>query len=736
MANGRLARCTISGRQGVALYCNTSSSAASVTIQTNAISTTANSELTVVVGIASTTLGLTETLVTGSAGSYCSMTSPLYACDTCTGVSTFMGAWINPADSDWTEDATNECWVRNLGITPNNRLLNYVGADGTRTLAQNSAWTCQIVCCPGSSECWMVPQTYGGSSIHNPSIYMREFPTVCNCDGYFWGAKVLGMWPQVCCSCTWTHGMDYHSGQRDASWMVINGAHVGWGVSSRAADNANRIMANWCCCCGIGAAGVAPFNRCSGCSSGQVVGGNPCNYQFCECRGSFGGYCCMGGGGHKSWNFYALRNDVWCCCCAAGATSSGSTCMCRTKFSPQETYGACPRCLEAGKMRSPAMIMFRMCCNSGSGDIFQMGVTTCLGTANNGCGCMCYYCTCCKCLNSSATYSSIWCQNMSCWCHPCLSGWMNGPCSNGWMSPYGWSFGMTQCMIGIWTGFNATGSTLPGCDAHHRYFITSSDVHYMGVCCYGYSNCYFYQSMYSRINEAPSARNEFPIKYMEYNPHVTSCDGTTEGCIYFLIRSNNTKQCGIFSVDAQAWRQQQGPFCGCTGNADFCCNQICMICECFSPGYNDHWVKVADWPTTMVDAAYETDPRNQGEKMYCFSCLFRTDYCSWNINIWNKCNGNWDAFQSTDLIKWEKIGNPWSKTVSETLTQTVTSDYACITQTCNCFMSNIDCSGLIDYKISANQYERTGVVLSSDDILMINNNSDTIINAQVWGYEG
>ena len=51
-------------------------------------------------------------------------------------------------------------------------------------------------------------------------------------------------------------------------------------------------------------------------------------------------------------------------------------------------------------------------------------------------------------------------------------------------------------------------------------------------------------------------------------------------------------------------------------------------------------------------------------------------------------------------------------------------------------MANMDCSGLIDYCISANQYERNGIVLSNGDRVMINNNSDEKLNAQIWGYEG
>ena len=43
---------------------------------------------------------------------------------------------------------------------------------------------------------------------------------------------------------------------------------------------------------------------------------------------------------------------------------------------------------------------------------------------------------------------------------------------------------------------------------------------------------------------------------------------------------------------------------------------------------------------------------------------------------------------------------------------------------------------MIDYKLSANQYERTGVVLSDGDRVFVNNDADTCLSFQIWGYEG
>lgn len=81
MPNGRLAKCVIPNRTAAEVYHNTSGNAASVSLFANTISTTTNSEVTVVVGIASTTLQAETTLVTQSAGFFCSMTSFNYTYD-------------------------------------------------------------------------------------------------------------------------------------------------------------------------------------------------------------------------------------------------------------------------------------------------------------------------------------------------------------------------------------------------------------------------------------------------------------------------------------------------------------------------------------------------------------------------------------------------------------------------------------------------------------------------------
>ena len=106
------------------------------------------------------------------------------------------------------------------------------------------------------------------------------------------------------------------------------------------------------------------------------------------------------------------------------------------------------------------------------------------------------------------------------------------------------------------------------------------------------------------------------------------------------------------------------------------------------------------------------------------------------MGVYNHETKKWDGFTSKNLYLWEASGDPLVQTVSNTLTRTITDDYQCIVDKCNCFYSNMDCSGLIDLRVKTNQYERTGLVLSNGDRIMVNNDGTPKINVQVWGYEG
>jgi hypothetical protein len=231
-----------------------------------------------------------------------------------------------------------------------------------------------------------------------------------------------------------------------------------------------------------------------------------------------------------------------------------------------------------------------------------------------------------------------------------------------------------------------------------------------------------------------SQNNEFPLKYVAWNPF--------DCYVYMAVRSAEPASCGIFRWDPDKLRKWHGPHCGCECEALGWCYQNAM-------GGKDMWLccsasdwteigldvcKIADFPACWAQSQYKT-------QSFCVSCLFRSERCIWLIDVYNHKSFKWDSYSTNNLREWSLVNDstgttPFKLKVNNTLSINGTTDCACIVTTCNCFMSNIDCSGLIDWCFSANQYERNGIVLSNGDRVMINNNSDEKVNAQIWGYEG
>ena len=82
--------------------------------------------------------------------------------------------------------------------------------------------------------------------------------------------------------------------------------------------------------------------------------------------------------------------------------------------------------------------------------------------------------------------------------------------------------------------------------------------------------------------------------------------------------------------------------------------------------------KVANFPIEMTNAAYGDNDKC----VMCTSCLFRADLCTWTMSLWNYTNKTWDGFQTSDLICWTKVSDPYSIKVNNNLTRLVSSDYA------------------------------------------------------------
>ena len=747
MPNGRLSKCVIEGRKSTELYHNTSGNAASVSFFANAISTDTNSEMTVVVGIASTTLAAFTTKMQCDVGTFKSMTSPHCYTTVDDGASVGVNTYIG-----FSVPQTEEFNQPNKSCTPGvggNCLLQvaswpvYHDTYGCRTNEQPDSthqgtqqWICMC-----ENTC-IYGKLYGGNEIHNPSVWMREYPTFCHtcCGGdWLWAHKYVGVIWNTCCSCC--IGPTSRCAGSAGTWHAVSARNVGMGNSTNARQSALQRMINWCCQCGcIGGhstqSGMAPITAYSGCEASngcKCRWGTHCNFQMCKMCAC---HCCAGGGS-KMWNWYALDRSFYCCC--SNFTTADYACF---KFCYPT---GCSAIIDEGKFRPPLWMSFMWCCNCACGCVLQGYLTTWYPFCQACCGCVCWQHQQDLQVSSCENRANWICQNTRCFCQPCCGGFMASPSQTRQrrMSPHGFAFGMTNCSMMIYSGHETSNSIL--C---HNYLISYPAICYFRTC-QATQPCYFYKR-YRLSIAAPTLTtsycNEFPVKYLAWNCFKQN-KSETMGCTYIMIRSQFADQCGVFSLDANDMRISHGPFCGCTGTgSDHCCGTI-ETNNCFRPdgknaagvditggatGWGPKLTKVADFPTQMAEVAYG-DGKTQ---IMCTSCLFRADFCTWTMNVYNYTCSRWDGFQSNDLISWNRVTDCYSLTLSNVLTTFVTPDNACIVDDCNCYFANVDCTGIIDWKLSVNQYERTGIVLSDGDRIMVNNDADVCLNFQVWGYEG
>ena len=793
MPSGRLGRCIIPGRTGVELYVNSSGKEASVTIQTQVISTTANVEQTIVVGVAATTLSATTTVATSPVGTFTSMRGLHYSCwqtgapsegIDIVGVSTINGAFRTPICC--IDDGNNI--IHGTYTDRGSGGLRFVDPNsGNQTFASHNVCLCGACTVPGGYP-WRCCHRgeYGGNEIQNPLIWLMQennddhpggkygFPNSCSCCTWFWGPEVIGWNPGnnlpghgMCC----IENIQCMPGAQDQflrAPQVIgctNPASDCRGVGVFKTDLAITAMQMYiqpCCCCGYTAANTWPVARfdASGCTNNaSCCGGPPCNYAACKWRYY---YCC-----HDSnncctkilgFNWYTLCRNGRCCLRCTGQITEGwlntqcsdsnggiTTPGANYTLSAGGTLDTCYPCHKCGTLISPQLIGLRWCgncwcCNCG---IVRLGhVRTCSYQGSNECG----------------VYRLVWDADWgSCSCHcagggcdlwevfeykykcPCqcfhnrsYQGRGGGSNHNYIMSPYGFDHGTTNCLFVHHRCNHSNG--------RHTYFfgwpnfqVSGGGYRYRCGC-----NCVGSRSLFIYICEAADKTqyNEFPIKYLAWNPF--------DCYVYFASRSSEPNACGIFRVDADKLRKYGGPHCGCDGNAAYCCgctwgSTSIWLCDSvtdpiqFTQNSLD-FCKIADWPACWANSAYS-------KQSFCVSCLFRSERCRWLMDIFNHTTGKWDSYSTGNLKCWSMVQDsmgtdPFKLKVSNNLTIESTADFACIVTSCNCFMSNMDCTGLIDYRITANQYERNGIVLSNGDRVMIQNESDEKLNAQIWGYEG
>ena len=755
MASGRLGRCILSNRSGVEIYHNQSGKEVAVTIFAQALSTTLNSELTTTVGVAATTLGSTVIIAnSGQAGTYQSTTAINFSCAFCR-CDSQSSAYPAPAIGSTIQGAYRTwrcCHTPASDYSGAYRTMApaFISTEGNITDVCITGYSCQCSnCC--------VPIVYGGNEIQSPSVWIdAQEPRICfdASHGPMYQSNVVGWFPLSYCSggmcckrCCWPQQAN----------SLITQRQIGTGVT--AAQRAAQFMANPLCKCADndtwfmpngGTNNTFPIQNFQGCGASNGCccrGGSHCNIQGCKmCY--YGDY--QDNHLYTFFNYYALCNTpAW-----TGRTFSNGVRCCITGTSCGD-WNTCFDCgpggigwpgmneqgpykIPCGKYGSPMFWNIFWCGNSphtccdhgfvGQGNGYRVGAH-----CNTGCcGCVCWHQHFSKCLraqgchtNASRIYHAVchWTCKIQCSCRP-----RNCPTDNKRMSPYGFLYGMSNCFTMI---YSENSNSL--CQ---NYSFGFNDVCLWNSCWCQFCPCLFTTGFkfIIPVEELSPQNDEFAVKYVAYNPH--------DCYVYTAIRSSASIDCGIFRIDPHEIRRQAGLFCGCNQAACQCCGAICETYQ-FTPGSAD-WqtalghdggggacslCRTAVWP-----AAWTCEYYTRGG--FCVSCLYRAGKCLWTMGVYNHHTKKWDGYTSPDLHQWASAGDPLVQKVNDTLTRSVTDDYRCVVEVCNCFFANMDCTGLIDYKVTANQYERNGIVLSNGDRVMVNNNSDHKTTVQVWGFEG
>ena len=756
MASGRLGRCIIGNRSGAEVYHNASGKEVAVTLFAQSISTNLNTELTTTVGVAATILGNTVIISnSGSTGTYQSTTSFNFSCAFCR--CDDAGSNYPPPSIGSTFQGAYRTWRcccplgGTLGPGGNypTRIPAFISTDGNITDPANTGCLCLCDnCC--------TPIWFGGNEIHTPAIWMdAQEPRICfdTTHGPMYQSNVVGWYPQSYCG----NGMCC-KGQRcympTGYASLITQRQLGTGVT--ATQRAAQFMNNPICKCGEqdtwfmpngGTNNTFPLQNFQGCGASNgccCMGGSHCNIQGCKhvFEGSWNEQTTL-----NLFNYYALCNSPcnsgkpFICgvrCCVTTSTcnhwTTAYTCGAGALGWPSVANMG-PYTIACGKYQSPMFWNISWCgnCNCCTyGHIVQGNGYHVRAHCNQGCcGCIQWSEDLHKCLRNEGCYTNAagifyaicrWmCQFRSC-CFP-----INCPTNTKRMSPYGFMYGMTNCMVMMYRNSNQNGQC---------YRFGFNDICLWNRCWCQWGPCMFTQIFEIRIpmTDMATQTDEFAIKYMAFNPF--------DNYVYAASRSSESLDCGIFRFDPNEFRRQAGIFCGCSNASCHCCGGICETrshnigsSEWATVLASDGGVgaeglkKMANWPTEWANIKY-TSPG------FCVSCLYRAEKCLWTIGVFDNVSKKWDGYTSNNLWQWSKSADPLVQKVSETLTRSVTDDYRCVVEVCNCFFSNMDCSGLIDYKVSANQYERTGIVLSNGDRIMVNNNGDIKTAVQVWGYEG
>jgi hypothetical protein len=223
------------------------------------------------------------------------------------------------------------------------------------------------------------------------------------------------------------------------------------------------------------------------------------------------------------------------------------------------------------------------------------------------------------------------------------------------------------------------------------------------------------------------------IKWLWYNPYTK--------CNYFEIMTtgNSFATSGIYSIDPT-----YSPY-----------GASCTYGQCYN-GITFECATLADYISAGLFKCVSGTPSAWSEKTSKYEVSSNPRLispCCWAI--WKQCftfntvlaEGGWNGcmvqYRSGDLITWSKATQGVSQikdsgSGNSVCTTILKNDGANFNKNENYYFNSANCVddiGTLEYKVSANRLERTGIVISDGEKVYVNNGGTSPISVQVWGYD-
>jgi hypothetical protein len=301
----------------------------------------------------------------------------------------------------------------------------------------------------------------------------------------------------------------------------------------------------------------------------------------------------------------------------------------------------------------------------------------------------------------------------------------------------------TGCDIHMWAEAmhcEANTSASSACTAVNVFssYLTSTGLDCIN--CYQRSCCRLHQAFRAGKGSCchwfTNWQSENSIKWLQYDP-------VSGKNIMMLVG----KDSGFWAVDAAAWAK---PVCMASMTCASCCQKVDGMTYGGIQGFSgEHFTKLGELPSNDYGSFnsiydYPEHPYQIDDECWISFRMCCTYNATWNTASSETWNGCYLKYASPDLINWVDITEESGGALSTAMAKGVECIHTSyklgnseLQRVSNNFFKEdiLSPDGLIEIKVDANRYERSGLVVPPGDSIYITDISGEDSVVQVWGYE-